>query len=119
MMVEPRKACGLGTAKSGACAPSSYLGATMHKITLPERCDRAAAEALLPEFVAGLGAGPLHIDAAATKQCGQAMLQLLVSARRTGDGARIDPSPALLDVAMLCGLDRELFDEAPAMGAIA
>lgn len=83
----------------------------MHKITLPERCDRAAAEALLPEFVAALGGGPLHIDGTGTKQCGQAMLQLLVSARRTGEGARIEPSPALLDVALLCGLDGELFDE--------
>ena len=85
--------------------------ASMHKIILPERCDRAAAEALLPEFVAALGGGLLHVDATATRQCGQAMLQLLVSARRTGEGARIDPSPALLDVALLCGLDGELFDE--------
>lgn len=83
----------------------------MHTIVLPERCDRAAAEALLPEFVAALGSGPLAIDASATRQCGQAMLQLLVSARRTGYGARITPSPALLDVALLTGLDRELFDE--------
>lgn len=83
----------------------------MHKITLPERCDRAAAEALLPEFVAALGSGALHIDATATCQCGQAMFQLLVSARRTGAGARIEPSPALLDAAMLCGLDAELFDD--------
>jgi len=84
----------------------------MHKITLPERCDRAATEALLPEFVAALGGGPLQVDGTAVRQCGQAMLQLLVSARRTGDGARIDASPALLDVALLTGLDGELFDEA-------
>lgn len=83
----------------------------MHTIILPERCDRAAAEALLPEFVAALGSGPLAIDGSATKQCGQAMLQLLVSARRTGEGARITPSPALIDVALLTGLDGELFDE--------
>jgi len=83
----------------------------MHILSLPERCDRAAAEALLPEFVAALGSGPLQIDASATRQCGQAMLQLLVSARRTGAGATITPSPALLDVALLTGLDRELFDE--------
>ena len=83
----------------------------MHILSLPERCDRAAAEALLPEFVAALGSGPLQIDASATRQCGQAMLQLLVSARRTGEGARITPSPALIDVALLCGLDGELFDD--------
>ena len=57
----------------------------MQTITLPERCDRAAAEVLLPEFVAAIGSGPLRIDGTATKQCGQAMLQLLVSARRTGE----------------------------------
>lgn len=86
----------------------------MQKITLPERCDRAAAEALLPEFVAAIGSGPLQIDGSTTRQCGQAMLQLLVSARRTGEGARIEPSPALIDVALLAGLDHELFDEGSA-----
>lgn len=83
----------------------------MQTITLPERCDRTAAEVLLPEFVAAIGSGPLRIDGSSVKQCGQAMLQLLVSARRTGEGTRIDPSPALIDVALLTGLDRELFDE--------
>ncbi|MBC2665608.1 STAS domain-containing protein [Novosphingobium flavum] len=83
----------------------------MQTIVLPERCDRAAAEALLPEFAAALGGGPLMIDASPVRQCGQAMLQLLVSARRTGAGARITPSPALIDVALLTGLDHELFDE--------
>lgn len=83
----------------------------MQTITLPERCDRTAAEVLLPEFVAAIGSGPLRIDGGGVKQCGQAMLQLLVSARRTGEGTRIDPSPALIDIALLTGLDRELFDE--------
>lgn len=83
----------------------------MHTITLPERCDRAAAEAMLPEFLAVFGGAPLEIDASATRQCGQAMLQLLVSARRSGEAVRIVPSPALLDVALLTGLDHELFDE--------
>jgi len=86
----------------------------MQTITLPERCDRAAAEVLLPEFVAAIGSGPLRVDGTGTKQCGQAMLQLLVSARRTGEGTRIDPSPALIDIALLTGLDRELFDEGAA-----
>lgn len=83
----------------------------MSTITLPERCDRAAAEALHPELVAALGAEPLRIDASATTQIGQAVLQLLVSARRTGAGAVIAPSPALRDAAALCGLTDELFDE--------
>jgi ABC-type transporter Mla MlaB component len=80
-------------------------------ITLPERCDRAAAEALWPEFVAALGAGPTKVDASAVKQVGQAVLQLLVSARRSGGGAVITPSAALIDAAQLTGLTAELFEE--------
>ena len=82
----------------------------MPTITLPSRCDRAAAEALLPEMVAALGSGMLHIDARECTQIGQIMLQLLVSARRTGDGAVIEPSPPLRDTARLLGLEAELFD---------
>lgn len=81
----------------------------MTSITLPARCDRAAAEALLPEMIAALGSGALQIDARECQQIGQAMLQLLVSARQTGDGAVILPSPALQDVATLTGLTDELF----------
>lgn len=78
-------------------------------ITLPARCDRAAAEALLPEMIAALGSGPLLIDGRGCQQVGQAMLQLLISARQTGEGAVIDPSPALRDVARMTGLADELF----------
>ncbi|RVU07847.1 STAS domain-containing protein [Novosphingobium umbonatum] len=82
----------------------------MRNIVLPARCDRAATEALLPEFQAALGAGPLSIDASGTEQIGQAMLQLLISARRTGDGAKIIPSSALMDAARLTGLEHALFE---------
>ena len=82
----------------------------MRTITLPARCDRAATEALLPEFQAALGTGPLSIDASATQQIGQPMLQLLISARRTGEGATITPSPALREAARLTGLDVALFE---------
>ena len=85
-------------------------GADLTSITLPERCDRAAAQILLPDFVAALGARPLTIDATAVRHVGQAALQLLVSARRTGAGATILPSPALLDAAALTGLSAELFE---------
>ncbi|MDP3550942.1 MAG: STAS domain-containing protein [Novosphingobium sp.] len=78
-------------------------------ITLPARCDRAAAEALLPEMIAALGSGPLRIDARECQHIGQAMLQLLVSARQTGEGAVIEPSQTLRDVAQLTGLGEELF----------
>ncbi|MFN4134826.1 MAG: STAS domain-containing protein [Novosphingobium sp.] len=80
----------------------------MSTILLPARCDRAAAEALLPEMVAALGSGPLQIDARECRQIGQAMLQLLVSARQTGEGAVILPSQALREAAALTGLDDEL-----------
>ena len=86
----------------------------MRILQLPARCDRAAAEALLPEMQAALGAGPLQIDASAAEQIGQAVLQLLVSARRTGAGAQITPSPALIEAARLTGLDTTLFDRSPA-----
>ncbi len=82
----------------------------MPTITLPERCDRAATEALLPEFQAALGNGALSIDASGCRQIGQAMLQLLISARRTGEGARITPSPALLEAAKITGLESVLFE---------
>ncbi len=82
----------------------------MTTITLPQRCDRAAAEALLPEMIAALGSGTLKIDARDCTVIGQVMLQVLVSARRTGDGAVIAPSPALLESARTLGLEAELFD---------
>lgn len=82
----------------------------MPTITLPSRCDRAAAEALLPEMVAAIGAGVLSIDGRECAQIGQVMLQLLVSARRTGDGATIEPSAHLRETARAFGLDGELFD---------
>jgi len=83
----------------------------MTSITLPARCDRAAAEALWPEFVAAMGAGATAVDGTAVTHVGQAVLQLLVSARRSGNGASITASPALLDAADLTGLSAELFEE--------
>ena len=81
----------------------------MSSITLPARCDRAAAEALLPEMIAALGSGPLQIDARECRQIGQAMLQLLISARQTAEGAVIAPSRELEEIARLTGLSDELF----------
>lgn len=83
----------------------------MTSITLPDRCDRAAAEALLPELVAAMGTAPTRIDGAAVAHVGQAMMQLLVSARRSGSGAIIVPSPVLMDAAERIGLSAELFEE--------
>ncbi|MDE8654430.1 STAS domain-containing protein [Novosphingobium album (ex Liu et al. 2023)] len=83
----------------------------MTSISLPARCDRAAAEALWPELVAAMGSGATAIDGSAVAQIGQAMLQLLVSARRSGNGATIIASAALREAAQLTGLEAELFDE--------
>lgn len=83
----------------------------MPRLTLPERCDRQAAEALLPEMVDLVAAaGEVEIDAAGVTRMSQAMLQLLVSARRSGE-VRIVPSPALVEAARLTGLADVLFDE--------
>jgi anti-anti-sigma regulatory factor len=86
----------------------------MNSITLPVRCDRAAAEALWPELAAAMGDAATRIDATAVEHVGQAMLQLLVSARRSGGGAVIASSPALRDAAALTGLTAELFEASQA-----
>jgi len=91
--------------------PSHDRGTVMQAITLPARCDRAAAEALWPEMVAAMGEAPLRIDGEAVTHIGQSMLQLLVSARRTGAGAAIAPSQALREAAVLTRLTDELFEE--------
>ncbi|GAC1613184.1 MAG: hypothetical protein NVS3B27_11740 [Novosphingobium sp.] len=84
---------------------------THNRLVLPALCDRGAAEALLPELVAAIGTGKIEIDASGTTRMGQAMLQILVSARQTDGGATIIASPEVIETATLCGLDRVLFDE--------
>ena len=86
----------------------------MSCIVLPPRCDRAAAEALLPEFVAALGSEAIVVDGTAVSHAGQAILQVLASARASAAGAVIAPSAALIDAAQLAGLAHELFEESPA-----
>ncbi len=83
----------------------------MTTVTLPARCDRAAAEALWPELVAAVSNDAMQIDGSGVEHLGQAVLQLLVSARRSGAGASIVASPAMLQVAALTGLEAELFEE--------
>lgn len=99
-----------------ADSPTPSIPATGHDpavtVTLPARCDRAAAEALWPELVAAVGNGAMRIDALGVEHVGQAMLQLLVSARRSGGGAQIAASPALVEAARLTGLEAELFEDA-------
>jgi len=85
----------------------------MTTITLPPRCDRAAAEALLPDLAAAFGTGALTIDGSSAAQVGQAMLQVLASARFTCPSTSITPSRDLREAARLAGLDQILFDTNP------
>ena len=86
----------------------------MQTITLPARCDRATAETLLPDFHAALGCGPFTIDATQTTHVGQAMLQVLVSARQSAEGVTIQPSDELRATVTALGLHSVLFDEGDA-----
>jgi len=86
----------------------------MTTFTLPERCDRAAAESLLPDLVEALASGATTVDASAVRQIGQAGLQLLASARKSHEGLAIVSSPALDEAARLTGLSQHLFGAASA-----
>ncbi len=55
----------------------------MRHMSLPTRCDRAAAIAFHPELRTHLLKGAVEIDGRDVAQIGQAMLQLLLSARQT------------------------------------
>ncbi|MEP6867604.1 MAG: STAS domain-containing protein [Novosphingobium sp.] len=79
-------------------------------IKLPACCDRPAAIALLPEFVAAMNGATIEIDASAVTRLGQAFLQILVGARQTGKGEILNASPALIETARLTGLEHVLFD---------
>lgn len=81
----------------------------MPTITLPSRCDRAAVQELLPDMVAASHSGPITIDASQVEQAGQALLQLLLSARQSASGAAITPSPALAEAGRMAGLSEALF----------
>lgn len=85
----------------------------MQTITLPSKCDRAAASALVPDLYDALGAQPLTVNAAQVERIGQAMLQLLVSAARTEGGiALLDPSEPFAAAVRLAGLEAVLLEEA-------
>ena len=83
----------------------------MTTIILPARCDRAAASAMLPEFVAAMGSERLQVDARQVELASHAMLQLLASVRRSFAGLEIQPSEVLRDAARLTGLHAHLFEE--------
>lgn len=72
---------------------------TMSPHPLPPRCDRAATDVMLPIMRAAIDAGDVSIDGGEVTQLGQAMLQLLLSARKTaanrGVAFRITASDAM------------------------
>lgn len=80
----------------------------MTNITLPSRCDRSAAEELYPKLSKAVGEGPVTVETAEAKHMGMAMLQLLVSARKSGD-VTINRCELMDEVAHRAGLDTQLF----------
>jgi anti-anti-sigma regulatory factor len=82
-------------------------------ITLPARCDQAAAEVLLPDLQEAFGGGAVVLDGRDVVQFGQATLQLIVSlamsAERHGSPVTLLPSPALREAFDLSGF-RALLD---------
>ena len=83
----------------------------MERITLPARCDRAAALALHGEFVAALGSQRLDVDGRDVEQVGLAMLQVLASAKAGFPRLDIAASEPLREGALLAGLGTHLFGE--------
>ena len=85
----------------------------MPTITLPSKCDRAAASALFPELCDALGVHQLTVEADRVERIGQAMLQLLVSAARTEGGIALNnPSEPFISAVRLAGLESVLLEEA-------
>lgn len=83
----------------------------MSVIVLPGRCDRAAADALLAELQAAIGSEPIEIDGSKVEQIGQAVLQILLSAKAGARGVRIRPSAAFAEIGRMTGLSHQLFEE--------
>ncbi|MBX9797128.1 STAS domain-containing protein [Sphingomonas sp.] len=79
----------------------------MAEINLPARCDRQAIVGLVDPILAALNAGAVTIDAREVAKPGQALLQLLYSARKTaeslGQTCTILPSDALREMAEMAG----------------
>ena len=86
----------------------------MTDITLPARCDRQAIVQLVDPIMAALGAGAVTLDASAVAKPGQALLQLLLSARKTaaelGQACVIKPSDPLREMAAMVGAEAALFE---------
>lgn len=83
----------------------------MSNITLPADCGRDSALAVLAQLRAAT-AGPPAIDGSAVQTIGQAMLQVLLAARRDHPSLAIaNPSTGLRDAAQITGVSEALFGE--------
>ena len=78
-------------------------------VTLPESCSTVAAEELRVQLVMALDApeGGVSVDASAVDSVGQAVLQLLVAAKREADAAGkaftiTNPTPAFSERVTSC-----------------
>ena len=82
-------------------------------LILPARCDRQAADELLPRLREAVASGDVTVDGSAVVQIGKAMLQLLLSARKTASVRRaaltMSMSDAMLTSLKTIGADH-LFD---------
>ena len=89
-------------------------------IALPAQCGTAAAEGLRGALLRAAQSGPIRIDASQVSNLGQAVLQLLLAARRTAEtsGMAFDiaaPSSAFSDTLARCQL-AEALGQLPAQG---
>lgn len=84
----------------------------MAQFMLPTYCSHADLVDLHTHLLSMSGENQIRIDGTQVVKVTQALLQLLLSARKNPGGALIDPSPALSDAATMCGLDAALFGDA-------
>lgn len=82
-------------------------------VALPAQCGTAAAGGLREALLRAGGAGAVRVDASAVASLGQAVLQLLLAARRTAEAGGLpfdigSPSTALSDTLARCGLTNTL-----------
>lgn len=90
----------------------------MTVIPLPAHCDRAAAAALLPTLIPAVAAGAVTLDGSEVSRIGQAMFQLVLSARATalasGHSVTVVASDAMRETARLVGLESIICGEGQA-----
>ena len=78
----------------------------MQAIQLPPRCDRASTNLVYPELIEMQNDDAIKIDASKVEQIGQAMLQLLASTAKAGEGVEVtEASDAFREAVQLAKLE--------------